>query len=85
MFIRERKPIEYKGTIIFMTKYENVKVERLLAYIVSNIENYVAQKGIMPEKLKLGRNNLSRIMKHNKNLIEEKEDKFYTFGVEIEV
>ncbi len=83
---RKEKTKEYKGTTIFLTKYENKTAEDYLAIIVSCIEAYVRQKRIMPEKLKLGYNNYSKILKHNKDLIEKKEEnKFYTFGVEIEV
>lgn len=86
MFRREEKKLkEYKGTTIFLKKYEDKTVEDYLAIIVSCIESYVKQKGVMPEKLKLGYNNYNRILKHNKDLIEKKEDKLYTFGVEIEV
>lgn len=81
----ERKPKEYKGTTIYLTKYEDKTVEEYLAIIVSCVEAYVKQKGVMPEKLKLGYNNYSRILEHNKSLIEKKGDKYYTFGVEIEV
>lgn len=81
----ERKPKEYKGTTIFLTKHEDKTVEEYLSTIVSYIESYVKQKGVMPEKLKLGYNNYNRILEYNKNLIEKKDDKFYTFGVEIEV
>lgn len=81
----ERKPKEYKGTTIFLTKYEDKTVEEYLAIIVSYVESYVKQKGVMPEKLRLGYNNYNRILEYNKNLIEKKDGKFYTFGVEIEV
>lgn len=84
MFSKE-KFREYKGDIIFLTKYEDKTIEDYLAIIVSCIEGYVRQKGTMPEKLKLGRKNYNRILEHNKNLIEKKGDKYFTFGVEIEV
>lgn len=86
MFRREeRKPKEFKGTTIFLTKYEDKTAEEYLAIIVSCIESYVKQKGIMPEKLKLGYNNYNKILEHNKSLIEEKDNKYFTFGVEVEV
>lgn len=84
MFKKE-KPKEYKGTTIFLAKYEEKTVEDYLAIIVSCIEAYVRQKSIMPEKIKLGYNNYNRILEYNKNLIEKKDNKYFTFGVEIEV
>ncbi len=81
----QRKPKEYKGTTIYMTKYEDIEIEKYLDILVRNVENYVRQKGIMPEKIRLGYQNYNRILDHNKNLIEHKGDKYYTFGVEIEV
>jgi hypothetical protein len=86
MFNREEiKPREYKGTTIFLTKYSDVTVEKFLDIIVRSIESYVKQKGIMPEKIRISYENYNRILQHNKSLIEKKEGKYYTFGVEIEV
>lgn len=62
-----------------------MKVEKYLNMIVRSIERFVKQNGEMPEKLKLGYSNYERILNHSKNLIEKKNDKYYTFGVEIEV
>lgn len=84
MFVKERTR-EYKGTTIFLTKFENKSIEEYLAIIVSSIESYVRQKGIMPQKLRLGYNNYNRILEHDKSLIEKKGNKYFTFGVEIEV
>ena len=84
MFIKERTR-EYKGTTIFLTKYENKNIEEYLAIIVSSIESYVRQKGIMPQKLRLGYNNYNRILEHDSSLIEKRGSKYFTFGVEIEV
>ncbi len=81
----QRKQKEYKGTTIYMTKCEDMEVEKYLDILVRNIENYVKQKGTMPEKLKIGYKNYNKILDHNKNLIEHKGNKYYTFGVEIEV
>ena len=87
MFNKKGKKIirEFKGTTIYLTKYEDMKVEKYLNVIVRSIERFVKQNGKMPEKLKLGYTNYERILKHNKKLIEKKNDKYYTFGVEIEV
>lgn len=76
---------EYKGTTIFLTKYENKDIEQYLAIIVSSIESFVRQKGIMPQKLRLGYNNYNRILEHNSSLIEKRGNKYFTFGVEIEI
>ena len=83
MFQRTQK--EYKGTTIYMTKCDDIEVEKYLDRLVRNIENYVKQKGTMPEKIRLGYGNFNKILDHNKNLIEKREEKYYTFGVEIEV
>ena len=81
----ERKPREYKGETIYLTKYNNVDTEKFLDIIVRCIESYVRQKGIMPEKLRLSYENYNRILEYNKNLIEQRNEKYYTFGVEIEI
>lgn len=81
----ERKIKEFKGTTIYLTKYENVNVERYLDMIVRSIERFVRQNGVMPKKLRLGYDNYNKIIHHNKTLIEQKHNKYYTFGVEIEV
>ncbi|MCI8346604.1 MAG: hypothetical protein HFJ12_01470 [Bacilli bacterium] len=81
----ERKTKEYKGNTIYLTRYEDIKIEKYLDILVRSIESYVKQKGIMPQKIKLGYNNYNRILEHNKNLIEKKDNKYFTFGVEIEV
>ena len=82
-FIKKRR--EYVGTTIFITKNEDVPVEKLLAIIVENIENYVRQNHTMPEKLRLSYNNYSRIIDHNHTLVERRDGYYYTFGVQIEV
>lgn len=74
----------YKGTTIYVTK-KDVDVETLLDIIVRNIEGYVKQEGMMPEKLRLSYENYNKILDHNKSLIEIKDNKYYTFGVEIEI
>ena len=81
----ERKIKEYKGSTIYLTKYDDIKIEKYLDILVRSIESYVKQKGVMPEKIKLSYKNYNRILEHNKNLIEKKDEKYYTFGVEIEV
>lgn len=81
----ERKVKEFKGTTIYLTKYDDLSVEEYLDRIVRSVERYEKQTGTMPKKLKLGYSNYERILKHNKNLIEKKNDKYYTFGVEIEI
>lgn len=80
----EIKVKEYKGTTIYLTRYEDVKIEKYLDILVRSIESYVKQKGIMPQKIRLGYNNYNRILEHNKNLIEKKNGKYFTFGVEVE-
>lgn len=83
-FIKKAKR-EYVGTTIFVTKNEDVTVEKLLDIIVRNIENYVRQNHTMPEKLRLSYNNYSRIIDHNHTLVERRDGCYYTFGVQIEV
>lgn len=83
-FIKKTKR-EYVGTTIFVTRNEAVTVEKLLDIIVRNIENYVRQNHTMPEKLRLSYNNYSRIIDYNHTLVERREGKYYTFGVQIEV
>ncbi len=83
-FIKKQRK-EYVGTTIFITKNEEVPVEKLLAIIVGNIENYVRQNHTMPEKLRLSYNNYSRIIDHNHTLVERRNGYYYTFGVQIEV
>ena len=85
MFEFIKKPREYVGTTIYVTKYDDLQVEKLLDIIVRNIENYVGQKGIMPEKLKLTYEEYNKILEHNKSLIEKRDNAYYTFGVQIEV
>lgn len=81
----ERKVKEFKRTTIYLTKYDDLSIEEYLDRIVRSVERYEKQTGTMPKKLKLGYSNYERILKHNKNLIEKKNDKYYTFGVEIEI
>ena len=83
-FIKKTKR-EYVGTTIFVTRNEDVTVEKLLDIIVRNIENYVRQNHTMPEKLRLSYNNYSRIIAHNHTLVERRDGYYYTFGVQIEV
>lgn len=85
MFNLRNKEKKFKGTTIYVTKYEDVEVEKLLDIIVRNIEGYVRQEGKMPDNLKLSYDNYNRILEHNKSLIEKKDDKYFAFGVEIEV
>ncbi len=75
----------YRGNIIYVTKYDDVNVEKLLDIIVKNIEGYVRQEKKMPEKLRLSYENYNRIFNYNKTLIENKNGRYFTFGVEIEV
>lgn len=82
-FIKKKR--EYIGTTIFVTKNEDVPVEKLLDIIVRNIENYVRQNRKMPEKLRLSYNNYSKIIDYNHTLVERREGKYYTFGVQIEI
>lgn len=82
---KEKEDKKYKGTTIFVTRHEDEDVETLLDIIVRNIERYVQQEGKMPNKLRLSYENYNRILEHNKSLIEKRDGKYYTFGVEIEV
>lgn len=45
MFEPERKPREYIGTTIYVTKYDDLPVEKILDILARNVENYVKQKG----------------------------------------
>ncbi len=81
----ERNFKEFKRTTIFVTKYEDVKVEKLLDIIFRIIENYVRQNHTMPEKLRLSYNNYNRIIEHNRTLVEKCEEKYYILGVQVEV
>lgn len=82
---KNREEKKYRGTTLYVTKLEDVDVERLLAIVFGMIEGYAKQDGKMPEKIVLSSNNYNRIMKHNKTLIERKDGKEYILGVEIEV
>lgn len=84
-FNNESEIKRYNGPIIYITKYEDVDVEKLLDIIVRHIESYVRQERVMPDKLILSKNNFDRIMNHNKTLIARENDKYYTFGVEVEI
>ena len=75
----------YREPVIYMTKYEDLEAEKLLAIVVSHIESYVRQNQTMPEKIRFSYNNYEKILKHNKSLIMQKDNKYYTFGVEIEI
>lgn len=75
----------YFGTTIYVTKYDDLPVEKLLDIIARNVENYVKQKGVMPEKVKLTFDGYNKILEHNKTLIEKREDKYYIYGTQIEV
>ncbi|MBO5138698.1 MAG: hypothetical protein J6B89_03550 [Bacilli bacterium] len=82
---RNKEEKKYKGSTIYVMKHEDANVEDLLAIIVRNIERYVEQEHRMPNKLRLSYENYNRILEHNKSLIEKRGNKYYTFGVEIEV
>lgn len=74
---------EYKGTTIFMIKVSDIKTEKFLDNIVRNIESYVKQKGTMPEKLRFSYENYEKVL--NAKKVYKENDKYYTFGVKIEV
>lgn len=84
MYSSDKKKI-YKEPIIYMTKYEDLDAEQLLAIVVSYVESYVRQNQAMPEKIRFSYSNYEKILKHNKSLIMQKDNKHYTFGVEIEI
>lgn len=81
----ERKPREYKGTTLYVIKPNNIDIELYLDIIVKNIEGYVKQTGVMPQKLRLDYENYNRIIDYNKSLIYQEDGKYKTFGVEVEV
>lgn len=76
---------KYKGNTIYINKPVDIDIELYLDIIVRNIELYVNQNKIMPQKIKIDYENYNRILNYNKTLIEKKGNKYYTFGVEIEV
>ncbi len=78
----ERK---YKGNTIYVLKYDDLPIEKILDIIVRNIEFYTRSEGKMPVKLRISYETYERILSHNKSLIEKRNGKYYTFGVEIEV
>ena len=85
MFEPERKPREYIGTTIYVTKYDDLPVEKILDILARNVENYVKQKGVMPEKVRLTFEGYNKILKHDESLIEKREGKYYIYGTQIEV
>lgn len=85
MFEFVKKPKEYVGTTIYVTKYDDLPIEKMLDILARNVENYVKQKGVMPEKVKLTFEGYNRILEHNKTLIEKREGKYYIYGTQIEV
>lgn len=78
----ERK---YKGNKIYVLKYDDLPIEQILNIIVKNIEAYTKSEGKMPDKLRISYETYERILSHNKTLIEKRNGKYFTFGVEIEV
>lgn len=76
---------KYRGEKIYLTKIEDIDAEKLLAILFSMVEGYAKQEKRIPQKIVLSEKNLKRIVIHNKSLIDEKEDKKYILGVEIEV
>lgn len=85
MFDFVKKPKEYVGTTIYVTKYDDLPIEKMLDILARNVENYVKQKGVMPEKVKLTFEGYNRILEYNKTLIEKREGKYYIYGTQIEV
>lgn len=81
----QKEERKYKGNTIYVTKYDDLPVEKILDILARNVENYVKQKGIMPEKVKLTFEGYNKILEHNKTLIEKREGKYYIYGTQIEV
>ena len=44
----ERKVKEFKGTTIYLTKYDDLSIEEYLDRIVRSVERYEKQTGTMP-------------------------------------
>lgn len=83
---KNEKEKKYKGTKIYLARIDDdIEVERLLAIVFSMIEGYIRQEKKEPEKVILNSTSYNKIMKHNKSLIDVKDNKEYILGVEIEV
>lgn len=82
--LKQKNEKKYKGSKLYVTKYDDVEIETLLSIIVSVIEGYVYQEHTIPDRLVLSSYNYNRIYNHNKSLIKKIDNKAYTFGVEIE-
>lgn len=76
---------KYKGTKIYLTKLEDIEIEKLLAILFSMFEGFIKQENKMPEKIVLSAKNYKRIMNYNNKLIIEENDKKYILCVELEV
>lgn len=84
-FRKNNEKRKFKGNTIYVLKYDDLPIEKILDIIVKNIESYTRTEGKMPDKLRISYETYERILAHNKTLIEKKDDKYYTVGVEIEV
>lgn len=83
---KNEKEKKYKGTKIYLARIDDdIEVERLLAIVFSMIEGYIRQEKKEPEKVILNNTSYNKIMKHNKSLIDVKDNKEYILGVEIAV
>lgn len=84
-FRRNNEERKFKGNTIYVLKYDDLPIEQILNIIVKNIEAYTRSEGKMPDKLRINYKTYERILAYNKTLIEKRNGKYYTFGVEIEV
>lgn len=84
-FRRNNEERKFKGNTIYVLKYDDLPIEQILNIIVKNIEAYTKSEGKMPDKLRIRYETYERILSHNRTLIEKRNGKYYTFGVEIEV
>lgn len=82
---RNKEEKKYKGTTLYVTKLEDVEIEKVLAILFSMFEGYIRQENKLPEKIVLSKNNYDRITDYNSKLILKEDDKEYILCVELEV
>lgn len=82
---KSKEEKKYKGTTLYLTKLEDVEIEKVLAILFSMFEGYIRQENKMPEKIVLSKNNYDRIMNYNRKLILKEDDKEYILCTELEV
>lgn len=69
--IDRKEEKEFKGDVLFITRNEDVEIEKLLDIIFRMVERYVKQEGRMPSKIMLSQENYNRIKKYRKNVIDD--------------